>query len=186
MAAIELSIMIVSLFDRYVSLNRLLSVLCPQLTDEVELLLTITGPGESIGSKRQRLLDCASGKFLCFIDDDDLVPTDYVSSILAVLSRNDLIDCVGFRGTLECQNGKVYPVNFTLKNKGKIGKSEQEVYECGVGHLTPVRREIAKDIKFLDKSHGEDDGYCSQVMEKCETEIFIDKVLYRYLARYNC
>lgn len=186
MAAVELTLMIVSLFDRYLTLNRLLSVLYPQLTDEVELLITTTGPGETVGSKRQRLIECATGKFLCFIDDDDLVSSDYVSSILAVIRRNDTVDCIGFKGMLTCLDKRTYKVNYTLKNKGKIGKSDEGIYECGIGHLTPIRSEIAKTLKFPDKNHGEDGEYCEQAMEKCQTEVFIDKELYQYFARYNC
>ena len=70
---IKLSLLIVSLRERRELLNRLLSVLYPQLTDQVELLICTTGKGETTGSKRNRLLASACGKYTCFIDDDDLV-----------------------------------------------------------------------------------------------------------------
>lgn len=71
------TIMIATVPQRSRELARLLHRLYPQLTDEVELLIN----GKDlvpIGLKRQAMLCEAKGEYVNFIDDDDLVPKDYV------------------------------------------------------------------------------------------------------------
>ena len=187
MAAVEgtkLSIIILSINKRREFLDRILGVLRPQLTNDVELLVSATGEKEAVGPKRQRLKQAACGDYICFIDDDDMVSEDYVCRILKAVKENPAVDCVGFKGTLECPNGKVYRVSYSLRNMGKMGRRNDEFF-CGVGHLTPIRRDIAQSVGFGDKNSGEDRDYCKLVMEKLRNEAFVDKVLYRYLARYN-
>lgn len=186
MAAIEtkLSIIILSIIERRDLLNRIVGVLTPQLTKEVELLISTTGVEEPIGVKRERLKQAARGEFLCFVDDDDMVSEDYVEQILTAIEENPAIDCVGFKGTIECPNGKICPVSYSLRNRDVMGKDDNE-YLCGIGHLTPIKSDIAKSVKFSEKNAGEDSDFCKEVMEKLRNESFIHKVLYRYLARYN-
>jgi hypothetical protein len=179
-----LSIIVMSIPGRRELLDRILGIIKPQLTKKVELLVSVTGIEEVVGAKRQRLKQAACGDFICFVDDDDMVAEDYVSQILAAIEENPTIDCVGFKGTIESPNGKICQVSYSLRNKNRIGRDNDEFF-CGMGHLTPIRKEIAKSVRFVDKNAGEDSDYCKEVMDKLRSECFINKVLYRYLARYN-
>lgn len=182
--ATELSIMIPSLIDRNDLLNRLLGVLRPQITNECELLIDISSGEESIGMKRHRMRHCANGKFLVFIDDDDMVADDYVIQVVSAIKNNPDIDCVGFAGTLETPNGKIYKQRYTIQNRDCMGR-RVDVFENFVGHITPIRRDIVLSARFGDMRHGEDTLFCQEIMDKCQKEAYIDKVMYRYLTRYN-
>lgn len=92
---IKLSI-IIPYYDRPKYIKRLLEVLEPQLTNETELIivddcspipldypcirLNENSGGASI--PRNVGLDKAKGKYIAFIDSDDLVSNDYISTIL--------------------------------------------------------------------------------------------------------
>lgn len=92
---IKLSI-IIPYYDRPKYIKRLLEVLEPQLTNETELIivddcspipldypcirLNENSGGASI--PRNVGLDKAKGKYIAFIDSDDLVSDDYISTIL--------------------------------------------------------------------------------------------------------
>lgn len=92
---IKLSI-IIPYYDRYKYIKRLLEVLEPQLTNETELIivddcspipldypcirLNENSGGASI--PRNVGLDRAKGKYIAFIDSDDLISNDYISTIL--------------------------------------------------------------------------------------------------------
>ncbi len=180
----KLTVIVMSTTKRKGLLNRIIGVLLPQLTPQVELLVSTTGEQETVGAKRERLKQAACGDFICFVDDDDMISEQYISSILHEIKSNSSIDCVGFMGTLESPNGKICQVSYSLRNKDRIGR-ENDTFFCGVGHLTPIRREIAQTVTFGDKDSGEDSDYCKEVMEKLRSEAFINKTLYRYLARYN-
>jgi hypothetical protein len=178
----QLSIMIVSLRERGRLLSRLLEVLTPQLTDEAELLLTVTGKGETTGSKRNRLMGSAAGRFRCFIDDDDLVAEDYVARILEAIRQNPKADCIGFAGTLRTPSDKIFPVRYTVANRNRMGRFGDS-FECFVGHITPIRADILEAVRFEDRTFGEDSRFCQLIMPHCREEVYIDKPMYHYLLR---
>lgn len=93
---------------------KLMSVLSPQLNDNVEIIIVDDGcnqkeldkwkrenihiihlPENSGGASVPRNvgLDNANGKYVCFIDSDDIVELDYVSTILAKIGNEDFDYC---------------------------------------------------------------------------------------------
>ena len=48
----------------------------------------------SVGEKRQDLLNLAKGQYLVFIDDDDRISDDYISSIIQAMNENCLTQTV--------------------------------------------------------------------------------------------
>jgi hypothetical protein len=73
------SILIPTIETRAHFLERLLSVLTPQVVDGVEILIEKDDGESKIGAKRNRLIGRATGDYVCGIDDDDLVTSDYVA-----------------------------------------------------------------------------------------------------------
>lgn len=101
---------IIPYYDRFEQINKLLAVLSPQLTDEVEVIVVddcsptpllimdnrikIIRLEENSGGAsvpRNVGLDNATGEYITFIDSDDLVKPNYVQSILnkIILTRFD-------------------------------------------------------------------------------------------------
>lgn len=173
----KLSILICSLEKRKESLDRLLSVLKQQKTDEVEILVDVDNGEKIIGQKRNDLLEKSTGDYVCFIDDDDLVSDDYISRILdAIKSKKD---CITFRGIWIDRHG-VKQIRWK-KDIKKIEK-KNNCYYIYANHITPVKREIAIKCKFSLKSIGEDADYAKRISEFLNDEYYIDKNLYIY----NC
>ena len=92
----KLSILICHVPERAEKLERLMDVLRPQLNDGVEVLIETDAREMTIGAKRNLLLEKAKGQYVCFVDDDDLVPPYYVAKILEAISKHP--DCIGIRG----------------------------------------------------------------------------------------
>jgi len=89
------TIAILTIPQRKNLLDRLLARLEPQLNDQV-LIKIYPDSIASIGAKRQRAVEDCKTSYICFIDDDDLVPANYVKRILQELKY---LPCgVGFRG----------------------------------------------------------------------------------------
>ncbi len=90
---IKLSILIPTVPRRKESLDRLLSVLYSQLKDEVELIVMLDNKKRTLGYKRREMMTLAQGEYVVFIDDDDDITTDYVSTLLrATNSGADVIN----------------------------------------------------------------------------------------------
>jgi hypothetical protein len=75
-----LSILVPALRSRRATRKRLEAVLLPQVAAhrDVELLIEEDNGQVPSGEKRNRLIRRSTGRYFCFIDDDDLVTGDYV------------------------------------------------------------------------------------------------------------
>ena len=175
-----LSILICSIFDRAEMLNRLLSVLEPQCEDKpVEVVIDTDGGEKAIGKKRNDLLAKATGCYIAFIDDDDLVANCYVDVILDAIGES-MPDCVGMKGiyTVDGQNPKLFI--HTIKCDEWCEKDG--VYWRTPNHLNPVKREFAVKTGFpADSNYGEDHDYSQRLKTYLKTEVMIEEPIYYYL-----
>lgn len=173
----RLSILICSLNSRAQFLARLRAVLDPQITDEVEVLVNTDDGQMSIGEKRNALLDAATGDYIAFVDDDDMVRTTYVKSILEALQTNP--DCVGIEGVITFDgnpNGRLFI--HSLQYRSWFEKDG--IYYRNPNHLSPVKRELALKVKFPSKNHGEDHDYSRALLPFLNTEVYIKGPIYHY------
>lgn len=162
--------------------RKLVDYLCNQIEeakrDDVEVLWLGDNLKCSAGLKRQRLLACAIGKYLAYVDDDDWVSPDYIREITAAIDAHQ-VDVITFR------------------QKASIDGQEAEV-TFKVGHPTiepwtgqPITRPpyhscvwetmLAKSAKFNDKYYGEDVFWLQQLWPKVASYHHIDKVLHHYV-----
>jgi glycosyltransferase involved in cell wall biosynthesis len=130
------------------------------------------------GRKRNYLIDMAKGTFIVFIDDDDEVSEDYVESILNAIKENPQVDCIGMAGyiTFDGAKRKDWSISITHGHWHET----PEFYLRTPNHISPVKREIAKNCKFPEISYGEDMEYSKRILPFCKNETYIDKQLYHY------
>jgi glycosyltransferase involved in cell wall biosynthesis len=177
----RLSVLICSLHRRKPLLDRLLAVLEPQLTGDVQLLIDADNGETVTGIKRQRQLEQSTGQWVCWIDDDDLVSGDYVACLLDALEHNP--DCVGFKVNRYKDGRRIGKAIHSLRYQrfGKRLDEEGLVYERTPNHLNPVRRELALATGFKPWLTAEDIDYACRLRPLLKTEQFIGRYLYDYL-----
>lgn len=173
----KFSILICTLESRKHLLERLMKVLEPQITDDVEIIVKSDNGEMAIGKKRNMLLDEANGQYVAFVDDDDLVSTDYVRKVLAAIVGNP--DCCGLQGIITFQGQSPRTFIHSLKYKEWFEKN-QVYYRCP-NHLNPVKRELALQVKFPESNHGEDRDYSTRLFPLLKNEYYISGVIYHYL-----
>jgi len=158
----------------------------PHLEGKVEYVVALDEKVKTVGEKRNEVLDRARGKYVCFIDDDDLVSDTYFKAILNTLENHPHVDCVGFKGMYYEQNEQKMVFHHAIQNRGHW-KDHDGVQRRPVNHLNPVRTEFAKKIRFPEKSFGEDSDYCDRLLDSglIKNEAFIDMILYHYLFDRN-
>lgn len=157
-------------------LHKLMTRLLPQVEkyEDVEILIFFNNYEYSLGFLRQSMIEEAHGEYVTHIDDDDMVPEDYVDSIYPLL---DGIDYVGFKVRF-IDNGLDMPTAYhSLKYRSWAQDSDG--YYRNVTHLNPVRRELALEAGFpVEVNIGEDEQWAVKVNAK--TEHFIDREMYTY------
>lgn len=176
-----LSILICTLPRRQALLTSLLSDLDRQCKGFDVEVLTDNGPG-TVGAKRQRMIEAATGEYVVFIDDDDDINPAYIKNIFVHLGSCDVI---GFEGeiTTNGRNKKRFSISKDHNYEEKNG-----IYYRYNNHLSPIRREITLQIGYRDMSFGEDHDYATRLKEsgliKTEHYIYTPMYFYRYKT-YN-
>lgn len=181
------SILTVTQDSRTDFLSRMLRTLYPQLLAHPQVAhdIFVFNPQFTLGENRQTMLEMAKGDYVSVIDDDDLVPPDYVSSILPYLDGTDYIGFL-LQYYEDGRKQRLAQHRF-VANGGRNGKGwydDPYFYYRDISHLNPIRREIALKAKFTGGT-GEDWRWASQIRDlgEIKTSWFIPRVLYHYYFR---
>ena len=198
----KLSILICHIPERAEKLELLMSVLRPQLQDGVEVLIETDDKEMTIGAKRNLLLSKAKGGYVCFVDDDDLVPDYYVAKILEAIELHGHSpmpsaeckpgeenfetvgfmskhpDCIGIRGHYIW--GERVPALFVHSLEYDDWQTVNGVHQRCPNHLNPIKRRIALEVKYPNKSQGEDIAYSRMLRGLLKTQVMIEDIMYYY------
>lgn len=178
-----MSIMILSIpsrLEKLISLYEKLEKQCDNYP-EVEILCLVDNKSMKIGEKRQHVLNTARGKWVGFMDDDDNVSDDYISSLVEAM-KNNPADVITF--DQHCiVNGHEFTVNFSMNNPNERYMYGMKHVKRPPFHMCFWKSDIAKKAKFEDSSYGEDYAWCLEMYPHIKTETHIDKYLHLY--RYD-
>ena len=148
---------------------------------DVEILLEYDNGEQSVGAKRNALLDSAKGEYVCFVDDDDVLGRDYLKHILEGIEKG--VDCVSLRGviTFDGENPQVFEHSIKY-DAWKTNDTGAVIYERYPNHLNAIKRSIASQFSFPPTNHGEDFDWSKKVFESglIKTEHYVDAVTYHY------
>lgn len=145
--------------------------------EKVELLVDST-EDLTVGGKRNKLLRQSQGLFVVFVDDDDEVTEDYVSTLVGTMEQHPLADCIGLEGwiTFDGDRRQAWKISRTFDT----WHEKEGVYYRTPNHISPVRRELALLVGFPDLSFGEDAEYSRRLLPLLKTEAYIPRPLYHY------
>jgi glycosyltransferase involved in cell wall biosynthesis len=169
---------------KYELLNSSYSIIEISPSQIAEIIIDDT-PDISIGAKRNILLNKAKGKYVVFIDDDDLISSDYFVQICNGIEKE--VDCCSLIGKYY-ENGK-YIADFKHSIVNSSYSEKDGVYLRPPNHLNVIRSEIAKKFKFPEKNIGEDTDWAMMIAEskflKTEHEVrepiyYYEKLTYEY------
>lgn len=173
----RLSILIATMPKRKDSFAKLLSSIDAQtpMNGCIEVLWD-DSMDYNVGTKRNKLLERATGDYITYVDDDDHVSKNYVSSILKAIETNP--DCVGICGviTTNGKNKKKWYISIDYDNWFEKNK----IYYRTPNHISPVKREIALKAKFPEVSFSEDYDYSIRLKPLLKTEVKIPHEIYHY------
>lgn len=176
-----LNILVCSLKSRARQLSELMAVLEPQIraAPAAEVLIDADDGEKSIGEKRNSLLSRATRQYVAFVDDDDLVASNYVNLVLGAISSTP--DCVGMCGYMVENGQRTWQFRHTIRAKGWSTDKGGKIYFRTPNHLNPIRRHIASAVRFPCRSWGEDRDFSDRVRPFLRTEEYIEPPIYFYL-----
>ena len=176
-----LSILICSLHSRAAAMAKLVAHLNRQILNPNEVVIDwhIDSKEISTGTKRNLLLNRATGKYIVFIDDDDWVPSYYVTEMLIACKSG--ADCFAINGTMttDGQNEVKWTISKNFDN-ADITSNGEKLLTRKTNHITGVKRELALLAGFPDKSNAEDKYYSDRLTPHLKTEFTISKPMYHY------
>jgi hypothetical protein len=151
------SVLIANIPGREESLRRLLNSLhekrnriCPSM--RMEVCIGFDNKEQSIGQKREGLLQKAQGKYISFVDDDDEVTDAYIEDLWAMIQG-------GFH-TMRLW-GQMSEHRFvhstTVKDTDFMAtKTNPPYFQRPPNHLNPMLSDVAKLIHYKNAVYGED------------------------------
>lgn len=179
---IKLSILIPTIKRHAAYLNRLQSELNWQMIPfegQVEILID-DHETDSIGTKRNRLLGRAAGKYLCFFDSDDTPSPKYISLLMQAVESD--CDCASLKGMYSSDCKEVGIFEHSIKYKKWETVNGEIKFLRYPNHLNLLRSSIAKRFKFPETSFGEDHIWSTAVHKSglLKTEHYIPEIIYHY------
>lgn len=178
----KLTILIPTLEDRKEFLARLMRILEPQCDSEnVKIIQYCDNRELSIGKKRNELVNACKTEYASFIDDDDVVSSDYCKLVMEGINKN--VDVVSFKGIITGMHNRRSQI--FIHRLGYEWKTVGNVYLRPPNHLNPMRTEVFRQFPFKDVSFAEDSDFSGRVQKagNLKTEHYIDKEIYYYNFR---
>jgi len=143
----------------------------------IEILIMEDKKENSVGVKRQKLLEHAKGVWTAGVDSDDLVADTYLEDILKALETNP--DHVGFLEDCDINGEKSLSI-FSIKHQQWDENTDGYDHIRCANPKSVIRRSIALQVGYEDLRFGEDRVFSEAVTPLLKSEIFIDKPLYYY------
>lgn len=142
----------------------------------VEIIICTDNGQMKVGQKRNLLLDQASGNYISFIDDDDMVSYLYVELLLEKIKLNP--DVIVF-DVARYQNGKPdRMVSYGIEYKRDF--NTRDVYYRLPNHLMCVKKSLAQQVRFKRLNFGEDSDYAARMLPFLKHQERINQTLYAY------
>ncbi|WP_193323267.1 glycosyltransferase family 2 protein [Erwinia endophytica] len=144
--------------------------------DRVEILFIMDTKTIQLGDKRNEMVRLAKGKYVVFVDDDDRVEPDYITSLLAATASG--ADVITFHAKVSLDGNAPLLCRYSLKYAEDANTGNE--YHRIPNHICAVKRSIVLRTPFPSKLCGEDREYAKDLRPLLRTEHAIDRVLYHY------
>lgn len=148
------------------------------LEGRVEVLYLGDTKTLTVGAKRNKLAQIATGQYITFVDDDDMLNSLYLIELIKAIDRYPNIDVVNFNVSISINGSSAKPVMYSKEYLQD--KNLHDRYLRIPNHLMCFKRELVLSTPYLDINFEEDAKWAKAVLPKIATEHVIDKTLYFY------
>jgi hypothetical protein len=179
----KLSILIATLDSRAKVKAKLVSTInaqCDRFPGAVEVIESSDNGELILGDKRNLLLDKATGDYVVFVDDDDLVADTYIEDIITTIDEHHP-DCITFKGVITTDGSNEGEFRFDMNYQHNTWEQDANGVHLRCPSIwCPIKSNIAKSVRFMPIDCAEDRVWAIQLYPLLNTQTYIDKHLYFY------
>lgn len=175
---IQLSVLIITTPSRFAMSYNLYNKIIEMVGKRyIEVLMIFDNRKRSIGAKREAAKNMAQGKYFMFCDSDDELVS--LSAIYRATFKD--VDVIDFKAKCRNDDGSTYIVTQKLGNEVEHNTKNGRYLNCNRPPFPNCAwHNKFKQFSFPDISYAEDWVWVEQCLAVAETEIFINKVLFKY------
>lgn len=136
-----------------------------------------------IGAARNAGINNASGKYLMFVDCDDIVHDDMVETLMRKAYADDLDMVVGAHNLVKERNGEVYeivPNIYPRKNLIRYKNGDEVMNLPGLPWGKVYKRELWNNVRFFPGYWYEDTIIQFLIFTQVKSYAYVPKVIYEY------
>lgn len=163
---------------------------CGQICDDYakkDRIKVIHKKNGGLSDARNAGLSTSVGKYLMFVDNDDLLPAESVSYLYKLITENDAQLAVGGRERFDDETNEILDTEFNGEENVLIyDKVEAMRYFLQNGCAAWARlylRSVHSDIEFPINEINEDEAVVLQMLENCSRVVISNRIIYRYRCR---
>lgn len=178
------TVLVPTLGERRPLFKRLMAGLMPQVDQHggaVRVAGWYNNGAPSLPKIRQSMVEAAESEYVSFVDDDDVVSSNYVDAVMSALATRP--DYVGFQ--VQCySNGAPTGIAYHSLEFDRW-RNLRGRYERDISHINPIRASLARraDFRMVGGGRAEDRAWADQLRRGrvLRTQVVIPEILYHYL-----
>lgn len=183
----DISILIPTMNSRRTLFNDVLQEVRKQIAENPEIKVEVLWEADNgeltLGQKRNVLMDRCSGKYHCFIDDDDVLAPYFLKTFVPMIRSGIDYDCASFVGA-HYVKGKF----MKLFNHSIVYKDWYEIPERYCRCPSPmnlIKTSIVRQVRYKDIRNVEDYEFSMRLLKtgllNKEFEVNPNRPLYHYI-----
>lgn len=154
---------------------------CPEIKTEI---LWESDNGElTLGQKRNVLMDRCTGKYHCFIDDDDILAPYYLRTFVPMIQSGVDYDCASFVGA-HYQRGRFNKLFHHSLDYIEWAETPERFIRT-ISPMNLIKTDIVRQVRYKDIRNTEDHEFSKRLMAsrlvKTEFKIDPNRPIYHYI-----
>jgi glycosyltransferase involved in cell wall biosynthesis len=183
----DISILIPTMNSRKSLFDEVLREVRRQIRETSEIKVEVLWESDNgeltLGAKRNILVDRCSGKYHCFVDDDDVLAPYFLKTFVPMIQNGTDYDCASFVGAHYVKGRFVKVFNHSLLYKDWF-ETPERYYRCP-SPMNLIKTSIVKQVRYKDIRNTEDHEFSMRLLAtgllNKEFEVNPNRPLYHYI-----
>jgi len=183
----DISILIPTMKPRQALFEQVLAEVQRQIRETPEIRVEVLWESDNgeltLGQKRNVLMDRCSGKYHCFVDDDDVLAPYFLKTFVPMIQSTEDYDCASFVGAHYVRGKFNKLFHHSLDYPEWYEKPDRFIRS--VSPMNLIRTSIVRQVRYADIRNTEDHEFSKRLMAsgllKKEFKIHPDRPIYHYI-----